>query len=108
MDTLRRGPGSICNGLFARNKMSPSGLWNSLLGVAFRESLIPRTTMHHLGYHWTIRPSGEDWRWEIRERDEGGLVLEGLAPSRAVAAALVIRTLARGAVEPARTQDLAA
>ena len=63
--------------------------------------------MQHAGYHWTIRPSGEDWLWEIRDHDSGGLVLEGLAPSRAVAAALVIRTLARGAVEPIR-RDLAA
>jgi hypothetical protein len=64
--------------------------------------------MQQAGYHWTIRPSGEDWRWEIRDQDGGGLVLEGLAPSRAVAAALVIRTLARGASESARLQDLAA
>lgn len=64
--------------------------------------------MQHSGYHWTIRPSGEDWLWEIRDHDGGGLVLEGLAPSRAVAAALVIRTLARGSAEPALMQDLAA
>ncbi|HYC68220.1 hypothetical protein [Brevundimonas sp.] len=64
--------------------------------------------MQHSGYHWTIRPSGEDWVWEIRDHDDGGLVLEGLAPSRAVAAALVIRALARGVSEPVRLQDLAA
>ncbi|NJC41021.1 hypothetical protein GGQ87_001279 [Brevundimonas alba] len=64
--------------------------------------------MQHAGYQWTIRPSGEDWLWEIRDHGNGGLVREGLAPSRAVAAALVIRTLARGSVEPMRHQDLAA
>ena len=45
---------------------------------------------------------------EVRDHDDGGLLLEGLAPSRAVAAALVIRALARGASEPVRLQDLAA
>lgn len=64
--------------------------------------------MHHAGYHWTIRPSGDAWLWEIRDHDGGGLLLEGLAPSRAIAAALVIRTLARGASRPMRLQDLAA
>ncbi|HYD26502.1 hypothetical protein [Brevundimonas sp.] len=64
--------------------------------------------MQHPGYNWTIRPSGEDWLWEIRDHAEGGLVQEGLAPSRAVAAALVIRALARGAAEPIRRQDFAA
>lgn len=64
--------------------------------------------MQHAGYHWTIRPSGEDWLWEIRDHDHGGVMLEGLAPSRAIAAALVIRTLARGAARPTRTRDLAA
>jgi hypothetical protein len=64
--------------------------------------------MRHGGYHWSIRPSGADWLWEIRDHDDGDLVLEGRAPSRAVAAALVIRTLARGACDPVRLQDLAA
>ena len=64
--------------------------------------------MRHSGYHWTIRPSGADWLWEIRDHDDGGLVLDGRAPSRAVAAALVIRPLARGASEPAGLQDVAA
>ena len=64
--------------------------------------------MQHDGYHWTIRPSGEGWRWDIRERDDGRLVLEGEAPSRAVAAALVIRALARGVTDPVEARGVAA
>lgn len=52
--------------------------------------------MNHPGYHWTIHPSGETWVWEVREPRDGLLVSTGTAPSRAIAAALVVRALARG------------
>lgn len=52
--------------------------------------------MKHPGYHWTIRPADATWLWEVRDPEGGGLVVTGEAPSRAVAAALVIRALARG------------
>lgn len=52
--------------------------------------------MNHPGYHWTIRPSDHGWLWEVRERDGGLVASAGEAPSRAVAAALVVRALARG------------
>lgn len=52
--------------------------------------------MTHPGYHWTIQPSGDGWAWEVREPHGGLLVSTGAAPSRAVAAALVVRALARG------------
>ena len=52
--------------------------------------------MNHPGYHWTIHPSGETCVWEVREPRGGLLVSTGTAPSRAIAAALVVRALARG------------
>lgn len=64
--------------------------------------------MQHDGYHWTIRPSDEGWLWDIRERNDGRLVLEGEAPSRAVAAALVIRALARGVTGGVEARSFAA
>jgi hypothetical protein len=64
--------------------------------------------MNHVGYHWTISPSDTAWLWYICERDNGRLVLQGEAPSRAVAAALVVRALARGVTGPVETRSLAA
>jgi len=47
-------------------------------------------------YGFRIRPHGEAWRWDAI--DAKGQVLDsGAAPTKAVAAALVIRALARGA-----------
>ncbi|HYC73981.1 hypothetical protein [Brevundimonas sp.] len=63
--------------------------------------------MQHDGYHWSIRPSGEAWRWDVRERHGGRLVLEGEAPSRAIAAALVIRAVARGVTDPVEARGVA-
>ena len=56
--------------------------------------------MNHSGYHWTIRPTDHDWLWEVREREGGQLSSAGRAPSRAVAAAMVVRALARGVTAP--------
>lgn len=50
--------------------------------------------MEEKGFDWTIRPSGSTWTWTIRARGEDAPVLCGDAPTRAVAAALVIRGLA--------------
>lgn len=52
--------------------------------------------MNHSGYHWTIQPFGEAWAWEVREPHGGLQVSTGAAPSRAIAAALVVRALASG------------
>ena len=58
--------------------------------------------MDNDGYRWTItsQPSGE-WRWSIISRDRGDTILEGVAKSRAVAAAYVVRAISLGMIDPA-------
>ena len=53
------------------------------------------------GYRWTIapEPSGE-WRWSIISRDRGVAIFEGMAKSRAVAAAYVVRAISAGMTGP--------
>jgi len=52
--------------------------------------------MSHSGYRWTLRPQGDAWRWQVEGRDGAEPVEGGLAPTRAAAAALLIRAIARG------------
>jgi len=59
------------------------------------------------GYRWTIEASGSEWLWLIRSRDGGAPLLSGGAPSRAQAAACVVRALIVGVTED-RQQHLAA
>jgi len=54
--------------------------------------------MNHSGYRWTIRPNAKGWTWAIFDPNGGPAVLDGCAPSRPVAAAMVVRAIARGAV----------
>lgn len=49
--------------------------------------------MRHSGYHWTIRSEGDRWRWRAVGADDGGLLVEGLARSRAEAALCLARTV---------------
>lgn len=45
------------------------------------------------GVRFSIRPQGQQWAW--RASLDGALLAEGLAATRAIAAALVIRTICR-------------
>lgn len=58
--------------------------------------------MTHDGYDWSIRQQDETWIWSLRPRGETLTVLSGTAPTRAVAAAMVVRALARGMVPDER------
>lgn len=62
--------------------------------------------MTHDGYEWSIRDEGDSWRWALRPRGEATVVLSGTAPTRAVAAAMVVRALARGMTP--QVQEMAA
>ena len=64
--------------------------------------------MDHTGYSWTIRPLAEGWIWSLNARDSGQMLVEGLAPSRAVAAAMVVRAIARGVLATTAVESLAA
>ena len=55
--------------------------------------------MGHPGYKWTMAAENGQWRWQAVDRDRGTVFLQGLADSRAEAAAYLIRAMARGASE---------
>jgi hypothetical protein len=52
------------------------------------------------GFKYRIRPDTRGWRWTTFDPD-GRVCDQGAAPSRAVAAAFVIRHIARSAAESA-------
>jgi len=63
----------------------------------------------HVGYSWTVRADGDQWSWALLPRGGGAAIIVGTAPSRAVAAAMVIRAIARGMTEqPTVAESLAA
>ena len=65
--------------------------------------------MNHCGYSWTISAVNGQWKWDIRSVEGGEPLVRGEAPSRAVAAAMVIRAIARGVTEaPTASESLAA
>lgn len=47
-----------------------------------------------VGYSFSIRPEAQGWSW-VAIDSRGAIRARGTAPSRAVAAAYVIRTIAR-------------
>lgn len=52
--------------------------------------------MHHSGYQWSLRPEGDRWRWMAVGRDDRAVFAQGVAPSRAEAAALLARAMSLG------------
>lgn len=54
----------------------------------------------HISFGYRIRETGEGWDWTAFDRT-GRVQARGLAPTKAVAAALVIRALARSATPDA-------
>lgn len=57
--------------------------------------------MDHAGFGWTISQVEETWTWTVTDPGDGAALVMGLAPSRAVAAAMVVRALVRGLTEEA-------
>lgn len=51
--------------------------------------------MGHAGYRWSLRPEGDRWRWAAIGRDEGVVVAEGVARSRAEGAAFLARFMSQ-------------
>ena len=51
------------------------------------------------GYNWTISADEDGWVWAVRCRDTGSIIVEGRAPSRPAAAAMVIRATVRDLTE---------
>ena len=63
--------------------------------------------MKQAGFGWTISQVGETWIWAVTDPGDGAALVAGQAPSRAVAAAMVVRALVRGLTEEA-PRELAA
>lgn len=61
--------------------------------------------MTQAGYSWTISETDEAWAWAVLAPGGPTPLLRGHAPSRAVAAAMVVRALVRGATEEARYDE---
>jgi len=49
--------------------------------------------MHHSGLKWILRPERGQWRWQAVGHDDGRVLAEGLARSRAEGAAYLARTI---------------
>jgi hypothetical protein len=52
--------------------------------------------MTETGYNWSITTVPGGWTWALTDRDSGRVLVCGDAPTRAVAAALIVRAIARG------------
>jgi hypothetical protein len=49
--------------------------------------------MNHSGFKWSLKPEGDHWRWKAIGRDTEDVVVEGVARTRAEAAAYLARTM---------------
>ena len=52
--------------------------------------------MNPPGYHWILQPEGDQWRWRVVGRDDGRLLTEGVACTRAEGAAFLARAMSLG------------
>lgn len=58
--------------------------------------------MHGSGYSWSLRRDGEQWRWRAVDRGDQTVLVQGLARTRAEAAAVLVRAMSLGVL---RQQD---
>lgn len=61
--------------------------------------------MAQTGYDWTITEVGEAWIWAVVAEEGRRTFARGWAPSRAVAAAMIVRTLVRGMAVASRCDE---
>ena len=52
--------------------------------------------MNGSGYSWTLRRDGEQWRWKAVDRADQTVLVQGVARSRAEAAAFLARAMSLG------------
>jgi len=52
--------------------------------------------MNGSGYSWTLRPDGDRWRWMAVDRDDQTVLTQGVARTRAEAAAFLARAMSLG------------
>lgn len=59
--------------------------------------------MDHAGYKWSLTREGAGWRWRAVERDKDIVLVEGVAASRAEAAAFLARAMSLGVLSRIKT-----
>jgi hypothetical protein len=52
--------------------------------------------MTETGCNWSITAADGGWAWRLTDRESGQVLVADVAPTRALAAALVVRAIARG------------
>ena len=59
--------------------------------------------MAHAGYKWSLKEDAGAWRWQAVGRDDQTVLVQGVARTRAEAAAYLVRAMARGVIgEPTK------
>ena len=54
--------------------------------------------MMHAGYKWSLKEDAGQWRWQAIGRDDQTMLVQGVARTRAEAAACLVRAMARGVI----------
>lgn len=62
--------------------------------------------MMNPGYRWTLRRVGDRWLWRAEGRDDRAVLMQGLASTKAEAAALLVRAISLNAA--GQTEEIAA
>jgi len=52
--------------------------------------------MTETGCNWSITAVEHGWAWRLTDRETGQAFVSGVASTRAIAAALIVRSIARG------------
>ena len=59
--------------------------------------------MNGSGYSWTLRPDGDQWRWMAVDREDQTVLTQGVARTRAEAAAFLARAMSLGVLNRQET-----
>lgn len=62
----------------------------------------------HHGFRWRLAQQGDEWIWSLVGRDDDTPHVSGAAPTRAQAAACVVRAVICGVVAETSVQQMAA
>lgn len=54
----------------------------------------------HRGFHWSLRPEADGWRWRALAAEGDRIVIEGVARTRAEGAAYLARAMSLAVLEP--------
>lgn len=75
--------------------------WNWITAAVFPHPEARDRALTDTGYTWAITADAAGWCWRIAAHEDQRVLVQGRATSRAVAAAMVVRAIARGMTAPA-------